>query len=182
VSKTIISCTRYYNIDKTLPPIQMKKITRLTILVLSLLVFSFTTYGQTESQEKSKEELKAEQKGIKKAKKAAKKEASSAARAAANDYSRYTSLADILRQQSGVIVKGTGQFAQVQIRGMNSIMLDNRPLYVYNGIELGRDYTKANNTIDRATIGSIRVLASLSEVNFYGERGRNGVIIIKSKR
>ena len=59
-------------------------------------------------------------------------------------------------------------------------MLDTRPLYVYDGVELGRDYTKANNTIDRASIRSIRVLSSLSEVNFYGERGRNGVIVIKS--
>ena len=158
----------------------MKKFNTLTILVLSLLVFSFTTYAQTESQTKS--ELKAEKKAAKKAKKADKKYANEASRAALRDYGRYTSLADILRQQVGVIVTGTGQVAQVQIRGMNSITLDTRPLYVYDGIELGRDYTKANNTIDRNTIGSIRVLSSLSEVNFYGERGRNGVIVIKSKK
>jgi len=98
------------------------------------------------------------------------------------DYSSYTNLADILRQQVGVVVTGTGQMATVQIRGINSINLDTRPLYVYDGIELGRDYSRANNTIDRATIRSIRVLRDLNQLTFYGERGRNGVILIKSRK
>lgn len=180
--ETIVLCTRYNITELTSSTNQMKNLNTFTIIVLSLLVFSFTTYAQTESQAKSKSELKAEKKEAKKVKKAEKKYANEATRAALRDYGRYTSLADILRQQVGVIVTGTGQVAQVQIRGMNSIMLDTRPLYVYDGIELGRDYTKANNTIDRNTIKSIRILASLSEVNFYGERGRNGVILIKSKK
>ena len=158
----------------------MKKFNTILMLVLSLFVFTFSSYAQSASQEKSKAEIKAEKKVTKKAKKAEKTAQSEAARAALRDYGRYTNLADILRQQVGVTVTGTGQNATVQIRGMNSIMLDTRPLYVYDGVELGRDYTKANNTIDRATIRSIRVLSSLSEVNFYGERGRNGVIVIKS--
>ena len=98
------------------------------------------------------------------------------------DYASYTSLADILRQEPGVMIKGTGYTAEVSIRGINSIMLDTRPLYVYDGIELGRDYSRANNTIDRATIRSIRVISDLSQLSFYGERGRNGVIYIKSRK
>ena len=96
------------------------------------------------------------------------------------EYASYTNLADILRQEMGVIVKGSGTTAEVTIRGMNSIMLDTRPLYVYDGIELGRDYSKANSAIDRATIKSIRIIRDLSQLTFYGERGRNGVIYIKS--
>lgn len=154
----------------------MKKFNTILMLVLSLFVFTFSSHAQSTSQEKSKAELKAEKKAAKELKKKTSKEN----RATGRSYASYTNLADILRQQVGVVVTGSGQNAIVQIRGMNSIMLDTRPLYVYDGVELGRDYTKANNTIDRATIRSVRVLSSLSEVNFYGERGRNGVIVIKS--
>jgi len=102
--------------------------------------------------------------------------------ATGREYMAYTNLADILRQQVGVTVKGSGAMAEVSIRGMNSIMLDNRPLYVYDGIELGRDYTRANAAVDRATIKSIRVIRDLNQLTFYGERGRNGVIYIRSRR
>jgi len=98
------------------------------------------------------------------------------------DYSSYTNLADILRQEVGVIVTGSGNTAIVQIRGLNSISLDTRPLYVYDGVELGRDYIRANATINLADIRSIRIIRDLNQLTFYGERGRNGVIYIRSKK
>ena len=98
------------------------------------------------------------------------------------DYSTYTNLADILRQEPGVIVKGAGNLATIQIRGLNSITLDTRPLFVYDGVELGRDYARANNSINLADIRSIRVIKDLNQLTFYGERGRNGVIYIRSKK
>ncbi|MEN8247310.1 MAG: TonB-dependent receptor plug domain-containing protein [Bacteroidota bacterium] len=160
----------------------MKKLNILVVVILALIFAGSTSYAQNETQEKSKAELKEEKKARKKATKEEKRKQTEEARKAARDYSRYTSLADILRQQPGVVVSGTGQYASVQIRGMNSMQLDTRPLFVYDGVELGRDYTKANNAIDRSTIKSVRVLKSLSETNFYGERGRNGVIVIKSHK
>jgi TonB-dependent receptor-like protein len=98
------------------------------------------------------------------------------------DYSSYTNLADILRQQLGVTVTGSGNTAKVQIRGLNTIKLDPRPLYVYDGIELGRDYAQANAAINLAEIRSVRIIRDLNQLNFYGERGRNGVIYIRSKK
>lgn len=147
-----------------------------------MVIAGSNSYAQNSTSEKSKEELKEEKKARKKVKKEEKRKQTEEARKAARDFSRYTSLADILRQQPGVVVSGAGQNASVSIRGANSIQLDTRPLYVYDGVELGRDYVEANNAIDRATIKSVRVLRSLDETNFYGERGRNGVIIIKSKK
>ena len=80
----------------------------------------------------------------------------------------------------GVIVKGTGATAEITIRGMNSISLDTRPLFVYDGIELGRSYAQANSAINLASIKSIRIIKDLNQLTFYGERGRNGVIYIRS--
>jgi outer membrane receptor for ferrienterochelin and colicin len=98
------------------------------------------------------------------------------------DYSSYTNLADILRQQVGVTVTGTGANATVQIRGINSVVLDTRPLYVYDGVELGRSYARANQAVNLADIKSIRVIRDLNQLTSYGERGRNGVIYIKSRK
>lgn len=95
-------------------------------------------------------------------------------------YASYSNLADILRQQMGLIVKGTGATAEITIRGMNSISLDTRPLYVYDGIQLGRSYARANSAVNLATIKSIRVIKDLSQLTFYGSQGRNGVIYIRS--
>lgn len=138
--------------------------------------------SKKEEKEKTKTELKQEKKAKKKATKAERKAQTEEARKASRDYSRYNNLADILRLQPGVIVKGGGTNVTIEIRGVNSIMLDTRPLFVYDGIQLGRDYNKANTTIDRATIKSILVLKSLAETNFYGEAGRNGVIVIRSNK
>ena len=152
------------------------------LIVLCTAISATNIYAQSSEKEKTKAELKAEKKARKKATKEERNMQTEEARAASRDFSRYTSLADILRQQPGVIVTGSGQNARVEIRGINSIMLDTRPLYVYDGVQLGRDYAQVNNLVDRATIKSIRVLRSLDETNFYGEQGRNGVVIIKSKK
>ena len=160
----------------------MKKSYLFIALLLSLSFVGINSLAQSSSSEKTKAELKEEKKTRKKATKAEKKAQSEEARKASRDYARFTSLADILRQQTGVIVTGAGANVRIQIRGINSIELDTRPLFVYDGIQLGRDYMQANNAVDRATIKSVRVLRSLDEVNFYGERVRNGVIVIKSMK
>ena len=160
----------------------MKKI--FIISATCLVIFAFSNYAtaQTTKGEKTKQEQKADKKAEKKKAKADRKAQTEAARRAARDYTRYNSLADILRQQPGVIVMGAGANVKIQIRGDNSMMLDTRPLFVYDGVRMGRDYAQVNNAVDRATIKSIRVLSGLSETNFYGEDGRNGVIVIKSTR
>ena len=98
-----------------------------------------------------------------------------------SDYSRYTNLADVLRLQSGVVVQGVGRNVNVSIRGINSINLDTRPLYLVDNVPFGRDYSRVNDAVNPVNIRSVRVLKSLAETNSYGELGRNGVIMISLK-
>ncbi len=104
-----------------------------------------------------------------------------------NDLSKQASnmdasaLVDLLRLQNGLVVTGSGDHVQIQIRGVNSLVLDSRPLYVVNGVPMGRDYGQVNDSINPQDVSSIRVLKSLSETSVYGEMGRNGVIMIKTK-
>ena len=98
------------------------------------------------------------------------------------DYSIYTNLGDILRQTPGVQVSGTGTSIIVQVRGMSSLVLDTRPLYVVDKVIIGNDYNQANASVSTANIASVRVIKDLTELTRYGEQGRNGVIYIKSKQ
>lgn len=93
----------------------------------------------------------------------------------------YQSLADYLVTRSNVVVKGTGDNVQLQIRGMNSIMGDTRPFIYVDGIGFGRSYANVNRTLDPNNIKSVRVLSSLSELATYGENGNSGVILITTK-
>lgn len=92
-----------------------------------------------------------------------------------------SALVDLLRLQSGLVVTGSGDNVQIQIRGVNSLVLDTRPLYVVNGVPMGRDYGQVNDSLNPQDVSSIRILKSLSETSIYGEMGRNGVIMIKTK-
>ncbi|MCH7512835.1 MAG: TonB-dependent receptor plug domain-containing protein [Bacteroidetes bacterium] len=96
-------------------------------------------------------------------------------------YALYHNLADVLRLQGGLMVTGIGNDVRVQIRGGNSINLNNQPYYVINNIPMGRDYGMANNAINPIDIISIRVLRSYHELTTYGEMGKNGVIEIKTR-
>ncbi len=97
------------------------------------------------------------------------------------DYSRYTNLADVLRTQPGVVVQGVGGNVNVTIRGINSISLDTRPLYLVDNVPFGRDYSRVNDAVNPVNIRDVHVLKSLAETNRYGEEGRNGVIMIRLK-
>ena len=84
------------------------------------------------------------------------------------DYSRYTNLADIIRLQPGVVVQGIGNNVTITIRGVNSIKLDTRPLFVIDNVRMGHDYASANQAINTANVRSVRILKSLAETNSYG--------------
>jgi len=98
------------------------------------------------------------------------------------DYSRFTSLADILRRQPGIQMTGTGDNVRIIIRGMNSMQLDTRPLFIVDNTIVGRDYSKVNEMINPIDVGSVRILKSYAETNSYGTQGRNGIIMIKTKK
>jgi TonB-dependent SusC/RagA subfamily outer membrane receptor len=73
-------------------------------------------------------------------------------------------------------------------------MLSNQPLVIVDGVEfnssvsnMGSDFwngisaTSRLNDIDPNTIEKIQVLKGLSQTMIYGEKGRNGVILITTK-
>ncbi|MGB0840060.1 MAG: TonB-dependent receptor plug domain-containing protein [Chitinophagales bacterium] len=97
------------------------------------------------------------------------------------NYSNYTNLADALRGEPGVDVMGVGNNVSILVRGISSINLETRPLFVIDNVPLGTDYNVANNLINVKNIETIRVLKGSSATTRYGEQGTNGVILIKTK-
>jgi len=93
----------------------------------------------------------------------------------------YISLADYLRQNTNVDIKGEGPTTRLQIRGINSIMGDTRPFIYINKMPIGRDYNRANNNINPNNITRVEVISSLSQLAIYGEDGNSGIIKIHTK-
>lgn len=79
------------------------------------------------------------------------------------------------------VTTGTGQpgaNGTVILRGIASLNGNIEPLYVVDGIPLGATTLKSLSTDD---IESINVLKDASATALYGNRGANGVIVIKTK-
>lgn len=70
----------------------------------------------------------------------------------------------------------------VRIRGGSSLMGNNEPLYVIDGIEIAPGPDGALAGINPYDIDSIEVLKDATSTAMYGSRGANGVIIIKMKK
>jgi TonB-dependent starch-binding outer membrane protein SusC len=71
-----------------------------------------------------------------------------------------------------------GATISVRIRGGNSLLGNNEPLYVVDGFAL----SSAPDAIDPNDIESIEVLKDASSTAIYGSRGANGVVLITTKR
>jgi TonB-linked SusC/RagA family outer membrane protein len=71
-----------------------------------------------------------------------------------------------------------GARIQIQIRGGNSIIGDNSPLFVVDGFPL----TGGVDFLNPADIESIDILKDASATAIYGARGANGVVIITTKK
>lgn len=70
-----------------------------------------------------------------------------------------------------------GGDVSIRIRGTNSILGDNNPLYVIDGF-IGADF----NNLNPDDIGSIEVLKDASSTAIYGSRGANGVVLVTTKK
>ena len=80
------------------------------------------------------------------------------------------------------ITTGTGQpggNSTVIIRGVGSINGKVEPLYVIDGIPLNSDNFRSLNPDD---IESVSVLKDAGATSIYGNRGSNGVILVKTKK
>ena len=70
----------------------------------------------------------------------------------------------------------------IRIRGNSSISGSNEPLYVIDGTPVNAGPGGSLTGINPKDIASIEVLKDAVSTSFYGVRGANGVIVIKTKR
>ncbi len=86
-----------------------------------------------------------------------------------------------------------GSSSRITIRGNNSILGDNQPLIVVDGVPMtneggvtdwsgGRDWGTALNNINQEDIESIDILKGPTAAALYGSRGGNGVLLITTKK
>lgn len=70
-----------------------------------------------------------------------------------------------------------GGDSRVRVRGANSVLGNNDPLYVIDGF-VGANY----NLLNPNDIESIQILKDAASTSIYGSRGANGVVIITTKK
>lgn len=92
-----------------------------------------------------------------------------------------STLSDVLQgRAAGVQISNTvgapGGETRIRVRGSNSILGDNNPLFVIDGF-VGADFSLLNPN----DIQSIEVLKDASSTAIYGSRGANGVILVTTK-
>ena len=86
-----------------------------------------------------------------------------------------------------------GSSSRITIRGNNSILGDNQPLIVVDGVPMtneggvtswsgGRDWGTALNNINQEDIENIDILKGPTAAALYGSRGGNGVVLITTKK
>lgn len=78
------------------------------------------------------------------------------------------------------VIQGSGapgSGINVRVRGGNSLLASNEPLYVVDGFAISGSPT----ILDPADIESMEVLKDASATAIYGSRGANGVVIITTK-
>lgn len=80
-------------------------------------------------------------------------------------------LADVLIREPGV----SFQSGQITVRGQAY------PLFIVDGVPVGRTYGDAVSTVRIEDVRSVEVLKSASETAIYGRRGANGVILINTR-
>lgn len=103
---------------------------------------------------------------------------------------------------AGVQIQGSpsslGGASRITIRGSNSFLGDNQPLFIVDGVPISNaeysssaqqtgfgggayDYGNAASEIDPSNIASMSVLKGAAATAVYGSRGANGVILITTK-
>lgn len=90
------------------------------------------------------------------------------------DFTRYTSVSDLIRDNFAGVQYGSG--GGLQIRGSKTLMGDTTPLVVIDGAisDIGH-----LNSIAPINVGSIHILKD-GTAAVYGSRGANGVILIET--
>lgn len=80
-----------------------------------------------------------------------------------------------------VITRTSSGWLSIRIRGATTINGSTEPLYIIDGLPIQAGPDGSLVGINPHDIASIEVLKDASDLAFYGLRGANGVIIIKTK-
>lgn len=83
---------------------------------------------------------------------------------------------------SGVSVYGSGSSARVEVRGADSIQLDSRPLFIIDGVRIGRDFSQVFNMVRMTQVESLQVVRPSRATQLYGTDGGFGAIVINMKK
>lgn len=88
-----------------------------------------------------------------------------------------------INRLNGVRVQGTGPNATIIIRGSSAttIMSDPRPLFIVDGVNMGRDFSRIYRAVDMNNVSTIGVIQSSRATILYGHEGSNGAIEIKTE-
>lgn len=89
-------------------------------------------------------------------------------------------LDEYIGRLSGVRVSGSGSSATINVRGAASstIMNDPRPLFIVDGVQVGRDFSRIYGMVSINSVNRLRVIHSSRASILYGHDGSNGVIEI----
>ena len=91
-----------------------------------------------------------------------------------------TELVHLLRATPGLQISNRGGTYEILVRGSRSINRPNTPLYVLDGVPLGRDYDSVARSVYVNLVASVKVITPANAA-IYGSRGQNGVIDIRTK-
>lgn len=87
------------------------------------------------------------------------------------------SLLNQIRRKSGIRIEGG---VPILTRGSNTVQSSAEPLYVIDGLVVGNSFSSVDGVVNSSDVKSIQVIKS-ADASFYGARGANGVIKIRTK-
>ncbi len=97
------------------------------------------------------------------------------------DFTEYQNMAAILRSVGGLQVIGNGgPETRIYMRGLSTITLETQPLFVINGMPVGRGYSLVSDIIP-ANVDKVKVYRGLTAVTLWGENANHGAIQIETK-
>lgn len=90
-------------------------------------------------------------------------------------------LTEYLRKQRGLKISGSGGSAEITLKANASLGSTPGLLYMLDGRVIN-DYATLYSIVSVDDIQSVRVLKDRAETAFYGSKGANGVVLIKTKK
>ena len=88
------------------------------------------------------------------------------------------SLLDQLRRSPGLIIRGSGQNAQIFLRGISSINSPKEVLFIINGTQVGSFSRGASSLSPQEIKRVVEVLKNPSDIAAYGIMGSGGVVLV----